>query len=272
MGVALSAVVIWPGCSPGEQRRLICGRSVWGDVHEHFLYGVVAVAVAVPRRLGGLAETGDGEAHNLDCRHLVCRSPGERPAHAPQTRLRQTELGAGTGRSGRLAGSASAIVPEPGQGKAAPLGPSAVSQGVPQLATCYGSVTSLERICRGPGVPAPARPLRANLDHYLREGTLMRRTTSNAVLAALAEFTITAWSSGSGSMAPTAPASISSASQAKRSLAQAEELLVMRAAARSYGTACRLNRLGDPRPPREDDRCRRRWPAGSPLSELAQDA
>jgi hypothetical protein len=99
----------------------------------------------------------------------------------------------------------------------------------------------------------------------------MHRTTSNAVLAALAELTITAWSSGSASMAPTASASISSASPAKRSLAQAEEMLVMGAAARSYGTACRLNRLAT-RALLVRDRCRRRWPAGSPLSELAQDA
>jgi hypothetical protein len=100
----------------------------------------------------------------------------------------------------------------------------------------------------------------------------MRRPTSNAVLAALAELTITACSTGSASTAPTAPASISSASQAKKSLAQAEEMLVTGAAARSYGTACRLNRLRDPRPPRDHDRCRRRWPAGSSLSELAHDA
>jgi hypothetical protein len=170
--------------------------------------------------------------------------------------------GVGTGRSGCSAGSASATVPEPAHGKAAAPGSSAVSQGVPELATCYGSVTSPERICRGPGVPARARPLRANLDHHRREGTLMRRTTSNAVLAALAELTITAWSSGSASLAPTAPGSIGSASQAKRSLAQAEEMLVMGAAARSYGTACRLNRLGDPRPPRDHGRFRRPWPAG----------
>jgi len=152
------------------------------------------------------------------------------------------------------------------------LAPFAVSLAVPQLATCYGSVTRPERICRGPGVLARAGPARASLDHHRREGTLMRGTTSNAVRAALAELTVTASSSGSASMAAAAPASLSSASQTDRSLAQAEEMLVTGAAARPGGTACRLNRLSDPRPPREDDRCRRRWPAGSLLSELALDA
>lgn len=102
---------------------------------------------------------------------------------------------------------------------------------LPQQPVCHGPVTSPKQICCGPRHTGTGPARRAPIWTLIpRKGTTMRTTTIGAVLAAMAELTLTSCSTGSADTAPTASASLSSAAQPARRLAQAEETFASGAA------------------------------------------